>query len=96
MAKYPSKKGSTFAHCSYCRCDFTIGHGGSFDVKRHLASSKPQEMLKASSGSKELKSFFQTSSIEEKVTRAEILCASFIVEHNLPFTIADHFSVLHQ
>ena len=65
-----------------------IIHGGSFDVTRHLASSKHHEMLC------ELKSFFQASSNEEEVTPAEILFAGFIAEHNLPFMIADHFSHL--
>ena len=84
---YPSKKGPTL-HLLIV-ANFTIGHGGSSDIKRHLASSKQHEKLKASS---ELKSFFQASSNEEEVIQAEILFAGFIAKQNLPFMIADHFS----
>lgn len=37
---------------------------------------------------------FQQSPIEDKVTRAEILFANFVAEHNLPFMAADHFTHL--
>ena len=34
------------------------------------------------------------SPIEQSVTRAEVLFANFIAEHNLPFSLADHFTHL--
>ena len=34
------------------------------------------------------------SPLEESITRAELLFASFIAEHNLPFMLADHFNHL--
>ena len=38
--------------------------------------------------------FTRQSSIEEAVTKAEVLFAMFVAEHNLPFLVADHFTHL--
>ena len=89
-----SKKGSAFARCDCCGVDINIGHGGVNDVKKHLTTSKHQEMLTATSSSNSLRALFQQSSIEESVTRAEVLFANFVAEHNLPFMVADHFTHL--
>lgn len=67
-----SKRGSNFAHCDCCGVDINIGHGGVHDVRKHLATTKHQEMSKASSSSKNLKALFRQSPIEESVTRAEV------------------------
>ena len=90
----PSRKGPTFALCEACGVDISIGHGGLNDVKKHIATTKHQEMLKATSSTKNLKSFFRASPVEESVTRAEVLFSNFIAEHNLPFTLANHFTHL--
>lgn len=90
----PSKKGPTFALCESCGVDINIGHGGLNDVKKHISTSKHQEMLKATSSSMNLKSFFRSSPVEEAATRAEVLFANFVAEHNLPFMLADHFTHL--
>ena len=39
--------GSTFARCTVtvCASDFGVAHGGLFDVKRHLASTKHAQMV---------------------------------------------------
>ena len=64
------------------------------DVKKHLATSKHQEMAKAVSSSESLKAFFRPSPIEEAITRAAVLFANFVAEHNLSFMVADHFTHL--
>ena len=64
------------------------------DVRKHLSTVKHKEMMKATSGTKTLSTFFQQSSIEQSVTRAEVLFANFVAEHNLPFMVADHFTHL--
>ena len=74
--------------------DINVGHGGLNDVRKHLATSKHQEMLKATSGTSSLKALIRPSPLEESITRAELLFASFIAEHNLPFMLADHFTHL--
>lgn len=91
-----SKRGNTYAHCDYCHADFSIAHGGggANDVKRHLATSKHLDMLKATSNTPSLTMYTRPSPIVEGVTRAEVLFANFVAEHNLSFMIADHFTHL--
>ena len=43
----PSGKGSSYAYCSVCFCDFSVAGGGVHEVKRHCASRKHTENLKA-------------------------------------------------
>ena len=89
-----SKRGRNYAHCDSCGTDFNIGHGGSNDVKRHLATCKHQEMAKVTSNNQSLVILFRQSPIEQAVTRAEVLFANFVTEHNLPFLLGDHFTHL--
>ena len=58
---YPSRKGPTFAFCESCGVDINVVHGGLNDVRKHLATSKHQEMLKATSGTSSLKALFRPS-----------------------------------
>ena len=97
VAKQRSKckqKGPNFAHCDVCGSDINIGHGGSGDIQRHIATAKHQEMAKLSNSNTSLRAYFRQSPLEESVTRAEVLFANFIAEHNLPFLLADHFTRL--
>ena len=89
-----SKKRSSFARCDVCNCDFSIAHGGANDVKRHLTTGKHQEMVKLIKSNHSLTALTRQSPIEEAVTKAEVLFAMFVAEHNLPFLIADHFTHL--
>ena len=75
----PSKKGLTFALCESCGADINIGHGGLNDVKKHLATAKHQDMLKATSSTVSLKKFFRSSPVEESTTRAEVLLPTLLV-----------------
>ena len=88
----PSRKGPTFALCESCGMDINIGHVGLNDVRKHLATSKHQEVRKATSSTMALKAFFRPSPLDESITRAEVLFANFIAEHNLPFMLSDHFT----
>ena len=63
----PSKKGPAFALCESCGVDINVGHGGLYDVRKHFATSKHQQMLKATSSTMSLKSFFRPSPVEEPV-----------------------------
>ena len=38
-----SRKGDTFTFCEFCRSDFSVGHGGKNDVKKHIATPKHRE-----------------------------------------------------
>lgn len=89
-----SKRGANFAHYDICGSEFKIGHGGIGDVKKHIATAKHQEMARVSNSNTSLRAYFRQSPLEESVTRAEVLFANFIAEHNLPFLLADHFTCL--
>ena len=86
-----SRRGPNFAHCDYCGTEITIRHGELNDVKKYLATSKHQQMVKSSSGKQSLRTLFAQSPIEESVTRVEVLFVNFVPEHNLSFLLADHF-----
>ena len=51
-------------------------------------------MLKVTSSNQSLVTLFRQSPIEQAVTRAEVLFANFVAEHNLPFLLGDHFTHL--
>ena len=91
-----SRKGSTFAHCTLCITDISIAHGGVNDAKKHLTTSKHQEVVRASGCQRNLETFFQfpENVMEDAVTRSEILFANLVAEHNLPFMRADHYTHL--
>lgn len=63
-----SRRGPTFAHCDICGTEISVGHGGVNDVKKHMATSKHQDMVKNSSGNKSLRALFAQSPIEESHT----------------------------
>ena len=63
-----SRRGPTFAHCDICGTEISVGHGEVNDVKKHMATSKHQDIVKNSSGNKSLRVLFAQSSIEESVT----------------------------
>ena len=92
----PSSRGGTFAHCDICNAEFNVRHGGINDVKKHLATTKHQQSLSATESSRNLRGLLRTgqSPIEEAVTRAEVLFAEFISEHNLSFSLSNHFTHL--
>ena len=92
----PSQKGATYAHCTVCNCDFSICGGGVHEVKRHCSSAKHTELLKDIETQPSITSAFSSSkpSLQEPVMTAELFFTSFLVEHNLSFATADHFSKL--
>ena len=71
-----------------------ISHGGISDVRKHLATSKHQQLVKAAGSCGDLIRIIPQSPTEDTVTRAEVLFANFIAEHNLPFATANHFTHL--
>ena len=79
----PSKKGATYAFCTKCNRDISLGKGGSKDLRRHEQTSLHSQWDRASSS---LEAFFGPS----RVVEAEIKFDYFIGEHHLPFLLADH------
>ena len=89
-----SRKGKNFALCKTCNVDINVSHGGISDVRKHLATTKHQQVVMAAGNSSDLRKFMPRSPIEDAVTKSEVLFAYFIAEHNLSFSTANHFSHL--
>jgi hypothetical protein len=70
-----------------------VAHAGVNDVKKHIATSKHRDSLKAVTGHQSLTTLFRSDMVDQ-VTRAEVLFANFLTEHNLSFMTADHFTRL--
>ena len=91
---FRSCEGKNFALCKTCNVDLNVSHGGISDVRKHLATTKHQQLVKAAGNSVDLRKFMPQSPIEDAVTRSEVLFANFIAEHNVSFSTANHFSHL--
>ncbi|XP_063222680.1 xyloside xylosyltransferase 1 isoform X3 [Bacillus rossius redtenbacheri] len=83
-----SRKGENYAYCVACRFDFSLAHAGRNDVFKHSQTKKHVASVKCIDSNKKLNFVSDTS--ENHIIRAECLFTSFIVEHNLPITCADH------
>ena len=55
------KKGDSYAHCTVCKADFSIAHGGSFDIKCHR-DGKVHSDLERKSKSENIASYFKAES----------------------------------
>lgn len=87
-----SARGVGFAFCSVCNLHFSVTHGGKNDVTKHTDSSAHKANDSMTKTTPTLTNMF--SSAPDKVTRAEVMFAFFIAEHNLPMAVADHFTEL--
>ena len=64
-------------------------------MKKHIATSKHIEMKKSASSNTSVTTFFKVNNnFEGSVTRAEVLFAKFVAEHNLSFSVANHLTHL--
>ena len=82
--------------CSACNVHFSVSHGGKADCRKHILSAKHASLSALSYQSKNITNFFvkpgESSglSLNESTMKAETLYTNFIVEHNLPLSVADH------
>ena len=94
----PSKKGAPYVYCTLCQTDISIASGGVYDVRRHVDGKKHKEYARSVASQVPIKAALQSSSasasVDRQVTVAEVYFATFIAEHNLPFSASDHFSKL--
>ena len=94
----PSEKGSTYAFCSLCGVDISIAGGGVHQLKRHCANKKHCSRVAEVSSQPTISTVVCTGAeakkISDQVCCAELSFARFVVEHNLPFAVADHFNCL--
>lgn len=70
--------------------DFNISHGGENDIKKHIKTTKHQQACTSACSSKKMDNYFVKKSDSCATTKSECLFTSFIIEHNLPISIADH------
>ena len=88
--------------CMYCNKHISIGHGGKNDVKCHMERPKHVENarlarekgVQARLTDLRRSSASSSYSFQDLVTKAEVLFAQFIAEHNLPFSVGDHLTKL--
>ena len=83
-------------HCTVCNCDFSVAGSSVHEVKWHCVSAKHTQCLKTVSKQPNLAVAFSAARPPplDQVTMVALYFASFIIEHNLSFTTADHFSKL--
>ena len=92
----PSSVGNESVYCSLCRVNFSVASRGLYDVKRHTQSDMHSKESGAKSTSKSTDSFLlkAQSHLDHQAIVAETIFSNFIAEHNVPFSIADHFTEL--
>ena len=88
------KRGPEYAYCIVCDSDFSVGHGGANDCKRHV-SGKLHKDHAASASSPKITSMFSKVNIAShqshtrSVTNAETLMCQLMYENNLSLSSAD-------
>ena len=82
-----------YVNCSICKKDFSIGHGGLNDVKRHVLSKSHVNSAAVKKQQPTVSSLFKScdyTPIQLATIAAEVKFSNFLVEHNLPLATADH------
>ena len=90
---YENLKGGNLCSLQHLQYNFSIGHGGENDIKRHVALNKHVQTVAALKSTQNVSKFFAGSSsscTEDKIIKAELLFTGFLCEHNLPISTADH------
>ena len=87
-----SDTGEDMAHCKLCNTNFSVAAGALYDVKRLAKRSTHVTAVEGSSKTKSITNFVDKKS--SSVILSETLFSSFVAEHNLPFSLADHFTKL--
>ena len=88
-----SKRSENYVRCTLCS-DFSIGHGGAYDIQAHIKSIKRRSAAEAIESNRgcNIVNFFPPK--DNAVIRAEVLMTQFLIEHNVPFSASDHLSSL--
>ena len=87
-----SFKGDKYALCTACNIHLGVSHGGRFDLNKHADTKAHKANVNKTESTPKLTTMFSTG--PDKVTKAEVLFAYFVAEHNLPLLVADHFTEL--
>ena len=85
-------------YCVPCKKSISCGHVGRGDVVRHCDPANKDNIHSKNVNAIKKKSktafmaFGESSKPSQSVIKAEVLHTNFIVQHNLPLAIADHFT----
>nr|XP_042902141.1 uncharacterized protein LOC122270094 [Parasteatoda tepidariorum] len=82
-------KSQHYAFCNVCGLDFKIAHGGKSDINDHIRTKRHKDLAECVNKNENISKYFASGS-DDDVIRAEVYFTSFIVEHNLPISVADH------
>lgn len=87
----PSSVGDSYAFCDTCKLNFNVAHGGMSDVKRHVSSAKHKQVGNAA----HITNFFGVPPRDDtSAIRSEVMFTTFLVEHNIAMSAADHANKL--
>lgn len=89
-----SKRGIHYAYCSICNTDVSVKHSGSYDIKEHIKTTRHTSLAEQCQKTKLISDFLSPPTLNFQVINAECLFSEFVVEHNLPISIADHATLL--
>ena len=78
-------------HTKFCNTNFSVAAGALYDVKRLAKRSTIVTAVEASSKTKSITNFVDDKK-SSSVILSETLFSNFVAEHNLPFSLADHFT----
>ncbi|KAF9821521.1 hypothetical protein SFRURICE_014285 [Spodoptera frugiperda] len=92
-----SRKGESYAYCKSCNKDINITSGKDA-IKKHSSSQAHSVSSKNIKSQPKISSFTvtKTQTSDILIKQGEIRLASFVAEHNLPFTIMEHLPKLMQ
>uniref|UniRef100_A0A915IIB5 BED-type domain-containing protein n=1 Tax=Romanomermis culicivorax TaxID=13658 RepID=A0A915IIB5_ROMCU len=82
-----SRKGDTFAFCSYCSSDIDIGSTGALAISRHCSTKLHEENSKSKKSTAEIGQFFVTKNtpVSKKTSAAEAVLSYHTAVHSLSF-----------
>ncbi|XP_060556756.1 uncharacterized protein LOC132717332 [Ruditapes philippinarum] len=89
-----SKKGQEYVRCTACNIDVSVASGGRNDLTRHINSKIHNSNIQTVNSTQKINNSFFKPASYDPVARAEVYFAAFIAEHNLSFSVADHFTDL--
>ena len=96
-------KKPTFAYCKFCDSEFSVGHGGADDCRRHCEAKKHidnEKTEKEKNKCQKISSFFVQAPSSSKSAekdgdssiRAEVMLVDLVTELNLPLASLDKFN----
>jgi hypothetical protein len=85
-----SRVSESHAFCTFCKLDFSVAHGGANDCKKHCQTEAHKLRANAASKCQSKISGFVSKDADLPIINAEVMFTNFIIEHNLPISVADH------